>query len=146
MATLATIEDFETRHGVLDDEDEATVEALLADASGLIENELSASEVAWLAEDSEESPPAIVKAVCIQVAYRAWANPDGIAREELGEVAHTYRGTDQADVLWLTKSEAKMVRRSAGASSVRSVPVETPYSAPDSEVSPLDFWPLDEAS
>jgi hypothetical protein len=146
MATLASIKDFEARHGVLDDEEETQVEALLGDAAGLIENELSGSEVVWLGDAPEGDPPAVVKAVCVQVAYRAWTNPDGIAREELGEVGQTYRGTNQADALWLTKSEAKTVRRAAGVSSVRSVQVETPYSVPESDINPLDFWPLEEAS
>jgi hypothetical protein len=147
MATLATKEDFEARHGVLDEDDQKTVDVLLVDAGGLIETELAGSEAAWLGEDFDGEVPAVVKAVCIQAAYRAWVNPDGVAREELGQVAQTYRGTDQADALWLTKNEAKMVRRAAGASSIRSIQVETPYSGdPQSDVSPLDFWPLDEAS
>lgn len=146
MATLANITDFEARHGELSGDDKAIVEALLTDAASLIETELSGSEAVWLTEDSDDVPAA-VKAVCVQIAYRAWANPDSVAREELGQVAQTFRGTDQADALWLTKNEAKMVRRAAGFSSVRSVQVETPYSGdPLSEVSPLDFWPLDEAS
>jgi hypothetical protein len=140
---LADKSDFEVRHGPLASDEEERVEALLEDAEALVELELGVFPEAWVGEPSEV--PAAVKAVCIQVAYRAWENPDSVAREQLGEVARTYRGTDQADALWLTKNEAKLVRRAAGKSSLTSIPVETPYSGdPDSQASPLDFWPLEE--
>ena len=141
---LATANDFELRHGPLSGEELEQVEALLDDASGLIELELTGSQAEWLTEDSKEAVPAAVKAVCIQITYRAWSNPDGIAREELGEAARTYRGTDLADVLWLTKNEAKLIRRAAGKSLVTSIPVETPYSGDPYEPSPLDFLPFEE--
>lgn len=142
---LATKDDFEVRHGPLLESEEDRVEALLEDATALIEAELAGAAVDWLGEEPDADPPAAVKAVCIQVAYRVWSNPDSVAREELGEVARTYRGTDQADALWLTHNEARLVRKAAGASStLQSIPVESPYSGdPDNEVSPLDFWPLE---
>src|SRR4249919_1205902 len=105
---LATIGDFEARHGPLESTEEERVETLLEDAEGLVEAELGLVPEEWAKE-----VPSAVKAVCIQVAYRAWANPDSIAREQLGEVARTYRGTDQADALWLTKNEARLIRRAA---------------------------------
>jgi len=139
---LATKQDFEVRHGPLASGEVERVEALLEDAEALIELELGVFPDSWLGEAPDV--PAGAKAVCIQVAYRAWENPDGVAREQLGAAARTYRGTDQADVLWLTSNEARLVRRAAGKSSLTSIPVETPYSGdPYNKVSPLDFWPLD---
>lgn len=139
---LADRSDFEVRHGPLASDEEERVDALLEDAEALAELELGVFPEGWVGEDPKV--PAAVKAVCIQVAYRAWENPDAVAREQLGEVARTYRGTDQADALWLTKNEAKLIRKAAGKSSLTSIPVETPYSGdPDNELSPLDFWPLD---
>jgi hypothetical protein len=138
---LATKEDFAARHGALASGEEALVTALLEDASALIA--LEVPPAAWLAEDFEGDVPAGAKAICIQVAYRAWENPDGIAREQLGAMARTYRGTDQADALWLTKSEARLLRKAAGISSVQSVPVETPYSGDPVEGHPMDFFPLE---
>ncbi len=146
MPTLATTEDFEVRHGPLAGDEADKVEALLEDASALIGLELVGTEVAWLEENSEEIVPAGVMAVCIQVAYRAWANPDSVAREELGAVARTYRGTDQSDALWLTQNEARLLRKAVGASSITSIPVETPFSGDPEEIHPMDFWPMDEAS
>jgi hypothetical protein len=145
MAFATTI-DFEVRHGPLTGDEEGRVEALLEDAEGLIHVELSGSGAKWLEEGSEEGVPAAVKAVCLQVAYRAWSNSDGVAREELGAAARTYRGTDQADVLWLTKAEARMLRKAASVSAVTSIQVETSYSGDPEERSPLDFWPLSEGS
>jgi hypothetical protein len=146
MATLATTEDFEVRHGPLVGDEADRVEALLEDASALIGLELAGSEADWLKDEPEGDVPAGVKAVCIQVAYRAWANPDSVAREELGAVARTYRGTDQSDALWLTQNEARLIRKAAGTSSIASIPVETPFSGDPEKIHPMDFWPLDEAS
>ncbi len=137
---LATLEDFELRHGPLASTEEEQVEALLEDATALVELELGVLPEVWLGDDAEV--PAGVKAVAIQVAYRAWSNPDGVAREQLGEVARTYRGTDQADALWLTKNEARLVRKAAGKSSLTSIPVETPYSGGVDEPHPMDFFPF----
>jgi hypothetical protein len=145
---LATTQDFELRHGPLLDVEANRVEALLADATGMIELELAGFDLDWLDPDGDAEPPAAVKAVCIQAAYRAWANPDSVAREELGEAARTYRGTDQADALWLTKNEARLVRKAAGAgsASLTSIQVETPYSGDPAEPHPMDFWPFTEGS
>jgi len=142
---LATKEDFELRHGPVLEDEEKRVAALLDDATALIEAELAGLDVDWLGEEPEDDPPAAVKAVCIQVAYRVWSNPDSVAREQLGEVARTYRGTDQADALWLTFNEARLVRKAAGAgSTLQSLTVETPYSGDPDEPHPMDFWPLEE--
>jgi hypothetical protein len=140
---LATTGEFESRHGHLEGDDKGVVGALLDDASALILGELAGTEAGWLEEDSEEKPPPLVKAVCIQVAYRAWQNPDSVAREELGEAARTYRGGREAEVLYLTKSELRMLRKAAGASSIQSIPVETPYSGDPIEGHPMDFFPIE---
>jgi hypothetical protein len=140
---LATIEDFELRHGPPADSEKPQVTALLDDAGALVEAELGELPEGWTGKDADI--PAIVKAVCVQVAYRAWSNPDGIAREELGEVSRAYRGGNDADALWLTENEKRLIRRAAGKPRITSVPLETSYSAdPGAGVSPLDFWPIKE--
>jgi hypothetical protein len=142
---LATKDDFELRHGPLLENEEERVEALLADATGLIEVELADAEAEWLEDDFKGEVPAAVTAVCVQVAYRVWSNPDSVAREELGEVARTYRGTDQADALWLTRNEARLLRKVAGGgSTLQSIAVETPYSGDPAEPHLMDFLPLEE--
>ena len=139
---LASIDDFEVRHGPVLDGEQDQVKALLTDASGLIETEVPDLPEEW---SDESKVPAIVTAVCVQVAYRAWNNPDGIASEMLGEASRTYRGGDQPDALWLTQNEKKLIKKAAGQGQVTSIPVETPYSGdPDANLSPLDFWPIEE--
>lgn len=134
---LATVAQWEERHGPADER----VEPLLKDATALILEELSGSEAEWVS-DKEVAPPAIAVAICIQVAYRAWMNPDAVASERLGAASRTYKGG--ADVLWLTKNEARMLRRAAGTSGITSIEVTSPYPEdPDfGEPSELDFWPL----
>jgi hypothetical protein len=142
--SVATIEDFENRHGQLAESEVPQVTTLLADASALILNELAEQPEGWFGE--ERVVPAVAVAVCVQIAYRAWTNPDGIASEMLGEASRTYRGDNQADALWITENEKKLIRRAAGKARVTSIAVETPYGEdPGSEISPLDFWPIDKA-
>lgn len=135
---LASVEQWEERHGPADDK----VEPLLKDATALILEELSSSESEWVL-DGEVTPPPIAVAVCIQIAYRAWANPDAVHSERLGAASRTYN-SGSLDVLWLTKNEARRLRRAAGTSGITSIAVETPYSGDPSagELNELDFLPL----
>lgn len=134
---LADVEDFEARHGPADDK----VEALLEDATALILEEVNGSEAEWVTDDVAEVPPLVV-ATCIQIAYRTWMNPDGLADERLGAASRTYRGSEAPDVLYLTQKEARRLRKAAKTSGLSSIPLETPYSGTEAEVSNLDFWPL----
>jgi hypothetical protein len=132
MAALATTQEFEARHGLLGDEDTERIEALIDDASAFIRGEAGAGDADWAdddAEDGVEVPP-VIRAVCIQVAYRAWTNPDSVAREQLGEASRTFRGNDQSDAMWLTTNERRMIRKAANGATVRSVQVATPFSRP----------------
>jgi hypothetical protein len=132
MAPLATLEDFQARHGLLAEEDNGQVEALLVDASAFIRGEAGTGDADWAADDAAgdvEVPP-VIRAVCVQVAYRAWANPDSIAREQIGDMSRTYRGNDQSDAMWLTANERRMIRKAANGTTIRSVPIETPFSGP----------------
>jgi len=140
---FATIEDFEAPHGALGDTDKGVVEARLDDASTLILSEAAESTKEWVT--GGDDPPAAVKLVCIQVAYRAWRNPDGIARQQLGEHAVTYRGDDQPDAIYLTRNERRIIRRAARAASeprLTSIGLVSPHPFSNgTEISPLDFYP-----
>jgi hypothetical protein len=141
MAALATVEEFQARHGLLADGDLEVVEALLDDATNFIRGEAVGSEADWAQDDAPDDAvaPPIVRTICIQAAYRAWRNPDGVAREEIGEIARTFRGGHESDAMWLTKNEMRMIRKAANRSTVRSIPVETPYAGPAE--SPYDLYP-----
>jgi hypothetical protein len=125
----ATTADFEKRHGDLDSDQETVVEALLDDASGLIASEVEGSEQEWV---TAGSAPAAVVAVTVAVAYRAWSNPDGLARAGVADVSVGWRAT-AAEAMFITPSESKRVRRAAKSSSYRSATMVTPYSGDEED-------------
>lgn len=122
---LASKADFEERHGATDER----VEPLLDDASSLILTEVESSEAEWVTEEEPKSVPAIVTAICVEVAYRAWSNPDALSSESLGAYTQAWQNRS-GSVFYLTKAEKRMLRRAADVSSVRSVILETPYTEP----------------
>lgn len=144
MTTLASTEDFEARHGAIPAGDSATVEALLEDASSLVLTEVEGSELTWVTEAATENPPAAPRSVvivCVESAYRAWSNPDGIVREQLGAAQVDYRG-DRPGSIWLTKEERRTIRRAAGlGASFRAMTYTSPYSGGQEEDNDL---PLDQ--
>jgi hypothetical protein len=126
MRELATLQDFEERHGPADDR----VDALLTDAASLILNEVAGSEAEWVTDSSVDAP-AVVVAICVEVAFRAWSNPDALSSQSLG--AHTQAWADRSgEALRLTKEEKRTVRRAAGCSSLRAVTLKSPYSGDES--------------
>lgn len=128
---LATVEEFAARHE-LDDADEELVEALLADASAVVLAEVAGSSAEWVTragEDEPPRPPKVVVSVTIEVAYRAFSNPDALAQARVADIAHSWRA-EIADALYLTKEEKRRLRRAAGRSSFRSMTMVTPYSGP----------------
>lgn len=134
--TFATVEDFEARHGEVEEAQAEIVETLLGDASDLIVAEVEGSEAEW-ATDEEVDPPQTVTAVCVRVAYRAWSNPDALARSEIDDIAAWYRAMGP-DALFLTDLERRALRRIAGlGGSFRATTLVSPYSG--DEVSDLEF-------
>lgn len=141
MAALATLQDFEARHGDQPESEHACIEALLDDATGLIRSEASALTDEWATDVDNAEKLDAVKTVCVQVAYRAWSNPDAVAREQLGEHSRTLRGTDQSDAIWLTANERRIVRRAASGGAISSIALESPYPVTDRQYHPMDFYP-----
>ena len=71
----------------------------------------------------------IVKAICVEVAYRAWSNPDSLSSEQLGQ--HTQAWSDRSgQALRLTPAELRILEREASVSSLVSVTLESPYAGP----------------
>lgn len=131
--TYATLEDFETRKGDVPDEDEEKVSALLDDASALIAAAIAGSTLDWVT--GLAVAPAAVKAICVEVAYRAWSNPDAASQITHADSSLSYTRNGIADALFLTPSEKRVVRGAAGTSASVSVELVSPYSG-DS-----DDWP-----
>lgn len=139
---LATVKDFEARHGAGDER----VEALLDDASALIISELSRSSAKWVTEDEPAEVPTIVKAICVEVAYRAWSNPDQLSSERLGEYVASWQGSGGESTLQLTEKELRTLRRAAGQSSFNAVRLHAhiPFRGGSSLIRENDLYPIRE--
>jgi hypothetical protein len=125
---LASKKDFEARYGAADER----TEPLLEDASALILSEVTGASAEWATEAEPKSVPAVVKAICVEVAYRAWNNPDALSSEQLGE--HTQAWADRSgQALRLTPAELRILEREGEVSSLVSVTLESPYAGPPIE-------------
>ena len=129
MLPLASLAALEARLGVTlagADLDRAT--AALDDASALIRAEASTD---WVDDEGALADvPAIVEAVALAVAYRAFRNPDGVTQTSLGDASVAYdRGTAQAAV-YLTRDERRAIRRAAGTTAVGAIELASPWSMP----------------
>lgn len=116
LPALATFSDFAARFGT--DADATRVQAILLDASTVVR---SAAGLTWVDEDNALSGvPDEAVTVTLWVAKRAYDNPDGYVSETLD--GYSYRAADGTlPGVYLTKSEAQMIRRAVGAAStVRS--------------------------
>lgn len=124
--SLATIEDFEQRHGTLDVEERARVQGFLDDATELI---LEVGDDTW----DEATAPQRVRGICRWVAYRAWSNPDALSQSSMGDVALSYTRDGVPDAVFLTKSEHTSIVRAAEGSTFVSATLVTPYSGTGDE-------------
>lgn len=130
--SFATLEDFELRKGDVAGEDEDTVRTLLVDATALIRDEIADTTVEWLEQTTPV--PLTVRAVCVEAAYRAWTNPDGLARSAMADSSIAYASGRGPEALFLTDAEKRTVRRAAGESSgATSVTLVSPFSGDDAE-------------
>ncbi len=140
---LAIPQDFEARHGAGDDR----VGALLEDASALIVSELANSSAEWVTNPEPAQVPQIVKAICVEVAYRAWSNPDRLSSERLGEYVASWQGSASETTLQLTNKELRTLRRAAGESSFRPLRLHARMPFSHEGESPLrenDLFPIRE--
>lgn len=139
---LAENKDFEARHGAADDR----VEHLLADASALIAEEVVGSTAGWARGEKEAEVPATVTAICVEMAYRAWSNPDALSSESLGQ--HTQAWADRSgEAMRVTKAERRVIRRAAGLGTFQSSTLASPYSGDSGEIngpSDNDLFPINE--
>ncbi len=126
MAVYATLEEMAVlRPDGIPEEDEARAEALLAEASVLVE------ECAGRFWDLEgdlladppilpEVPPSAIKSVTIQVALRMFDNPQGFSLELLGPWSGQ-RPQSNVTGMELTRSEKARVRRAVGKASAGTI-------------------------
>jgi hypothetical protein len=116
LPPLATVAPLEVRLGLtpgtLAGNDLARAEAAIADASDLVRVE---SHVNWTdSTGSPEAPPAVV-VVVLQIAMRAYNNPNGYASETVSADGATYSNSNnqQALAIYLTADELRTVLTAA---------------------------------
>lgn len=71
--------------------------------------------------------PARIKRVALEVAKRAYLNPNGYRSESLADYSYTRGGDVARSGVYLTSAERQAVRGAAGLSTVRSVKLVTPF-------------------
>jgi len=125
MMPLASVDDLGVRLGLnLSGVEQARALAALDDASALIRSEAGED---W---DGEPIPPVIVS-IALQVAFRAYRNPDGVTQTSVGDVSVSYTRDGVAGQVWLTDAERRQIRKAAGKPGFLSVPLATPYMQDD---------------
>jgi hypothetical protein len=123
---FATVDDYTARHGAAD---EGTITELLADASSLILDAIEGTSAAWAVEEvpDDVAVPRTVTSITCQVAHRAYMNPGGLSRQQLGDASQSFN-SDTPDALYLTDGERRRLKRVARASTFRAVTMSSPYS------------------
>lgn len=134
LAPLAPLERLAGRLGYTPEGAEAIRAAdLLADASDLILDEAGAAGAEW---GDTLAVPRRVAAICVDVAYRAFVNPEALGQRSIGDSSKSYdrAGLQGGEALYLTDEERKAVKRACGGSGLRAVTLVSPYSgdAPES--------------
>lgn len=96
---------------------------VLEDASRLV---LNVGDSTW----TDDDVPDVVATVVLQVARRAFENPDGVTQKSVGDASVSYGGARQGGstdgALYLTKEERRIVRKAAGVD-LTAVTLESPY-------------------
>lgn len=132
LPALASTDDLADRLGVsLTGVELLRAEAVLNDASALIRMKAG---VDWVNEagDALEDVPALVEAIAIAAAHRAFRNPDGLAQSSVGDISVSYARDGEAAV-YLTADERRAVRKAAGRSAVGHLVLATPWEVSEGE-------------
>lgn len=102
-------------------------EACLEDASAAVRGAAEQDYVTDENELDEAAVPAVIQSITLACALRAFRNPDGAQRAQVGDTSISYRSESGGDAVFLTAAERRAVRRAAGISGVQSVQLESPF-------------------
>lgn len=129
LPALASVDALSLRLGVtLAGAEWERAAAVLDDASALIRSEAGRD---WIdGEGQLADVPAVVEAVALAVAYRAFRNPEGLAQASLGDASVSYDRGDGHAAVYLTRDERRSVRRAAGTSAVGAIELASPWAMP----------------
>ncbi|MEU5950331.1 hypothetical protein ABZ793_32975 [Micromonospora sp. NPDC047465] len=130
LPPLATVEQLgKLRIGYVPTDAEAERAAgLLTAASDLIRD---TADVTWVDDAGQlVGVPRRVFNICLDVAYRAFDNPQALSQRQIGDSSKAYdrTGREGGEAVYLTKAEEKAVRRAAAGSGFVSVTMVSPWS------------------
>lgn len=127
LPAFASLDDLAARLGIaaFGDIDEARAQAALNDASALIRAETS--PVTWITEGEVDADlPEVISTTTLQVARRAFNNPDGLSQETI----EGYSWSGGIGGLALTDEEAAAVKAATGlVTGLTSIRVRAPACA-----------------
>lgn len=136
MPPLASISLFARKLGYEPQESELDrAETLLDQASELIRDEAGKTWVTTVG--ALESVPRRIARICVEVAYRAFTNPEGLSQRSIGDSSKSWdrSGREGGEAVYLTDVEERAVRKAAGLSSFQSVTLVSAY-----DISYGDTW------
>jgi hypothetical protein len=120
MAYATVVEMAKLRPDGIDADDEPRAEALLEEASTLVEEACGRE---WVLP---ATPPKAVKSVVIQVALRVFDNPSDFSAEQIGPASYQ-RPQDRVTGMALSKGEEKRVKAAVGKCAAGSVRTPLDY-------------------
>ena len=106
-----------------------TFEELLDQASELVR---ATAGKTWTDEATGvvSDVPRRVRAIVIDVAYRAFTNPEGLSQRSIGDSSKSWdrAGREGGQIVYLTDDERRAVRAAGGSSSMIVATLVSPYS------------------
>lgn len=129
LPPLASVEDLEVRLGYpLEGAEAGRAESVLVAASELIRDVAGKD---WVDDDGELlGVPRRVVQICIDVAYRAFVNPEALTQRSIGDSSKSWdrTGREGGEAVYLTQREEHAVRRAAQGRTFWSVTLVSPWS------------------
>jgi len=131
LPPLASLDRLGRKLGYAPVDDEADRAADILDAASELIRDTAGKT--WVVEDTGalEAIPRRVQAICVEVAYRAFGNPEALSQRSIGDSSKSYDRAKRegGEAVYLTKAEEAAIRKAAGdtGSSLTSVTLVSPY-------------------
>jgi hypothetical protein len=130
LPPLASVESLGRKLGYVPEGLEADRAGDMLDAASTLIRDLA--EKTWVEADTgvlEAVPRAIVR-ICVEAAYRAFGNPEGLSQRSIGDSSKSYDRAKRegGEAVYLTDAEKRRVLAAAVTSSPTVVTMVSPYS------------------
>jgi hypothetical protein len=103
--SYATVDDLELRLG-------RTLEGLERERAGALLHDASTVIRAVARGDWDDPAPDVVQTICLNMAIRAWHNPEGVRQQTLGDLSMTFGSVETG--VTMTDEERRLIRIAAG--------------------------------